>query len=147
MATISKTKSGSFKAIIRKNGRVIKTKTFRLKKDARTWSKRIEGDRDAMAAFGSPGVVIAFNTLADEYLDQWAGKDNISRKVTFWKNQFGDTTLINIEVHIIRNILNRYGDGDALRGNGVDSRGKPKRTQARTSLLLFAKCFFQKSCK
>ena len=49
MATFSKTKSGSFKAIIRKNGRVIirkngrviKTKTFRLKKDARTWSKRI----------------------------------------------------------------------------------------------------------
>ena len=126
MATISKTKSGSFKAIIRKNGRVIKTKTFRLKKDARTWSKRIEGDRDAMAAFGSPGAVIAFNTLADEYLDQWAGKDNISRKVTFWKNQFSDTTLINIEVHIIRDILNRYAEGDALRGNGTDSRGKPK---------------------
>ena len=85
MATISKTKSGSFKAIIRKNSRVIKTKAFRLKKDARTWSKRIEGDRDAMAAFGSPGAAITFNTLADEYMDQWTKRDNITRKVTFWK--------------------------------------------------------------
>ncbi len=42
MATITKTKAGTFKAIIRKNSKVIKTKTFRLKKDARTWSKRIE---------------------------------------------------------------------------------------------------------
>ena len=66
MATITKTKAGTFKAIIRKNNRVIKTKTFRLKKDACTWSKRIEGDRDAMMAFGSPGASIQFNQLADE---------------------------------------------------------------------------------
>ncbi len=36
MATIIKNKSGSFKAIIRKNGRTTKTKTFKFKKDART---------------------------------------------------------------------------------------------------------------
>lgn len=39
MATISKTSTGTFKAIIRKNQRVINTKTFKLKKDARTWAK------------------------------------------------------------------------------------------------------------
>ena len=74
MATITKTKAGTFKAIIRKNNRIIKTKTFRLKKDARTWSKRIEGDRDAMMTFGSPGASIQFNQLADEYLGQWTGR-------------------------------------------------------------------------
>ena len=61
MATITKTKSGTFKAILRKNNRVIKTKTFKLKKDARTWSKRIEGDQQAMAAFGSMGATITLN--------------------------------------------------------------------------------------
>ena len=86
-ATITKTKAGTFKAIIRKNSKVIKTKTFRLKKDARTWSKRIEGDRDAMTAFGSPGASIQFNQLADEYLKQWTGKDNITGNVKFWKAQ------------------------------------------------------------
>ncbi len=126
MATITKTKAGSFKAIIRKNNRVIKTKTFRLKKDARTWSKRIEGDRDAMAAFGSPGASITFNQLADEYLDQWTGKDNITGKVKFWKARLGDTTLINIDAPMIRDILNRYGDGEALCGLQRSKTGRQR---------------------
>ena len=52
MATLIKNKSGSFKAIIRKNGRTIKTKTFKYKKDARTWAARIESDRGAIATYG-----------------------------------------------------------------------------------------------
>ena len=48
MATIYKTAYGTYKAIIRKNGRTIKTQSFKLKKDARAWATRIEGDRDAM---------------------------------------------------------------------------------------------------
>ena len=75
MATITKTKAGTFKAIIRKNNRTIKTKTFKLKKDVRTWAKRIEGGQQAMAAFGSFGATVTFSQLADEYLNQWFGRD------------------------------------------------------------------------
>jgi hypothetical protein len=116
MATITKTKAGTFKAIIRKNNRVIKTKIFRLKKDARTWSKRIEGNRDAMTAFVSPCASIQFNQLADEYLSQWTGKDNITTNVKFWKAQLDDTVLINIDATMIRDVLNRYGESEALCG-------------------------------
>ena len=126
MATITKTKAGTFKAIIRKNNRIIKTKTFRLKKDARTWSKRIEGDRDAMMAFGSPGASIQFNQLADEYLGQWTGKDNIAGNVKFWKAQLGDTVLINIDAPMIRDVLNRYGEGEALCGLQRSKTGRKR---------------------
>ena len=43
MATVTKTAAGTFKAIIRKNGRILKTKTFKKKSLARTWVNRIEG--------------------------------------------------------------------------------------------------------
>jgi len=41
MATITKTKAGTFKAVIRKNQKIIKTKTFKLKKSARDWAQKI----------------------------------------------------------------------------------------------------------
>ena len=50
MASIVKTPSGKFKAIIRKNGRLLKTKTFSRKTDAKAWAARIEGDRQMLAA-------------------------------------------------------------------------------------------------
>ena len=131
MATITKTPAGTFKAIIRKNNRVIKTKTFRLKKDARTWSKRIEGDRDAMTAYGSPGAGIKFTQLADEYLDQWTGRDkSLPQKVSFWKERLGKVTLINIDAPMIKEILNHYAEGDALRSNGANSHGRTKLVKA-----------------
>ena len=127
MVTITKTSAGTFKAIIRNKNRVIKTKTFRLKKDARTWSKSIEGDRDAMTAYGSPGAAIKFTQLADEYLDHWTGRDkSLPQKVAFWKERLGKVTLINIDTPMIKEILNCYAEGDALRSNGTDSHGRPK---------------------
>jgi len=44
MATIVKTPSGSWKAVIRKAGWPTTIKTFRLKKDAEDWSRRAEDD-------------------------------------------------------------------------------------------------------
>lgn len=67
MSTITKTKAGTFKAIIRKNQRVIKTKTFKLKKKARQWAQKIEGDSDLIALYGNDGAMMTFSSLADEY--------------------------------------------------------------------------------
>lgn len=42
MATIVKTPSGKWKAVIRKLGWPTKCKTFRLKRDATDWARRVE---------------------------------------------------------------------------------------------------------
>lgn len=127
MATITKTPAGSFKAIIRKNSKVIKTKTFRYKRDARTWAMRIEGDQQAIAAFESPSAGITFDQLADEYLNQWQGRDvSVPAKVAFWKSQLGNERLINIDAPMIKAALDHYANGVALRGDGVDEKGRAK---------------------
>ena len=64
MASIVKTPSGKFKAIIRKNGRLLKTKTFSRKTDAKAWAARIEGDRQMLAAYGIGGASMPFRELA-----------------------------------------------------------------------------------
>ena len=44
MATIVKTPSGTWKALIRKNGWPTTSKTFRTKRDAEDWSRRTEDE-------------------------------------------------------------------------------------------------------
>jgi len=44
MATIVKTPSGTWKALIRKNGWPATSKTFRIKRDASDWSRRVEDE-------------------------------------------------------------------------------------------------------
>jgi len=48
MATIAKLPSGKYKAIIKSNGRILKTKNFIKKSAARSWAKRIEADHEAL---------------------------------------------------------------------------------------------------
>ena len=44
MATFVKTKSGSWKAIIRIKGHPLETKTFRIKRDATDWARTTEDE-------------------------------------------------------------------------------------------------------
>jgi hypothetical protein len=44
MATLVKTPSGTWKAVIRKSGWPAETKTFRTKRDAEDWSRRTEDE-------------------------------------------------------------------------------------------------------
>ena len=129
MATISKTPAGTFKAIIRKHGRVIKTKTFKLKKHARQWAQRIEGDKDAMNAFGLPGASMTLSQLIDEYVNWQTNKDkNISFKASFWSDALGTVKLMDIDGAMIRDALDAYASGKALRGHGtgVKATGRPR---------------------
>ena len=53
MATIFKLPNGRFKAVLRSpQGRYLRSKTFTRKTDATTWVRRLEADREAMAALG-----------------------------------------------------------------------------------------------
>jgi hypothetical protein len=44
MATLFKRPSGSWKAVVRKTGWPMVTKTFRIKRDAEDWARRTEDE-------------------------------------------------------------------------------------------------------
>jgi hypothetical protein len=102
MASFVKTQSGKFKAIIRKNGRVLKTKTFTRKTDAKAWASRIEGDRETLAAYGMAGASMLFRDLADEYDAQWAGDSRIRSQLYYLREKLGDYKLIDIDKFIVK---------------------------------------------
>ncbi len=74
MATITKLPNGKRKAILKIGGRS-KTKTFKLKSAAKAWAANAEKDQELAIALGSPGAALSICELAEEYLDQWSGKD------------------------------------------------------------------------
>ncbi len=115
MATIIKTPAGTFRAIIRTPNKTL-TKTFKLRKLAKAWAVRTEGDADLIALTGCKGASIPFSQLADEFHNQWQGKDDITGKIRFWKAQLGDTTLTKIDDIQIDVVLNEYAAGEALCG-------------------------------
>jgi hypothetical protein len=76
MATIRKTSSGRFRAILRDcDGRHLEPKTFTLKGDAREWAKRMEADKERMIALGTAGARLILADVIDVYLRDWDGRD------------------------------------------------------------------------
>ncbi len=135
MATIIKVqrKTGiRWKAIIKDpKGRPLKSKTFTRKGDAKTWASRIESDRELVKALGTSAAAIDLNTLADQYLKQWNGKDTSrAARIAWWVDRIGMNALIDIDPPLIRDHLKEYADGKAKRGNG---RGKSKKNTAETN--------------
>lgn len=121
MVTIARLPNGKYKAIIKPKGRVRKTKTFSKKTDARSWAKRLESDRESMAALGCQGASMTLRELADEYIEHWSGKDQAqSARVHWWVDRLGARKLIDIDPTDIRSALNDYGVGRAMRGHGID---------------------------
>lgn len=120
MATIAKTKSGKYKAVIRDpKGRHLKSKTFTRKTDARIWARRIEADREKMAALDSAGATITVRKLAEERLAEWRGKDkSYPAQLAFWVAEIGDMRLVDVSANIIQEKLDQYAAGNAMRGDG-----------------------------
>lgn len=111
MATIVKAPSGKWKAILRKNNKVLKTKSFRLKEHAKKWARRMEADQGTMDALGTEGASIRFNALADEYWTHWSKDHNthgIKGRMKVWRNAFGDMLILDITASMIRKELHRY---------------------------------------
>jgi len=119
MAYISKTESGNFKATIRQNGRIIKTKTFSTERLAKKWALGIESDQEAIEAFKLPGARIKLSSLCADYLEQYSGKDqSVTFKVNFWSDKLGSKYLIDITRRDIKAALKSYQDGCAIRAKG-----------------------------
>ena len=71
MATVTKTPSGTWKAIIRKVGWPTVSKTFRTKRDAEDWARRTE-DEMVRGVFiqRAPSERLTFNDALDRYLKE-----------------------------------------------------------------------------
>ena len=117
-----------FKAIIKgRAGRIIKTKTFTLRRDATAWAKRIEGDREAVAALGVSGARITVTQLVREYEEQWSGKDKSApARIRWWGKRLGPQMLTDVTQEDLRRALADYAGGKAQRGAGFDQEGKPQ---------------------
>ncbi|PKM01302.1 MAG: integrase, partial [Gammaproteobacteria bacterium HGW-Gammaproteobacteria-7] len=71
MATIVKTPSGTWKAVIRKTGFPTTIKTFRLKKDAEDWSRRTEDEMvRGMYLQRAPSERLTFEKAMKRYLTE-----------------------------------------------------------------------------
>ena len=58
--------------------------------------------------------------LADEYLDDWSGKDtNQAPRVAFWVTVLGRYNLVDITATVVREALEALGKGLCKRGDGV----------------------------
>jgi integrase len=108
----------SYKAIIKKGDRVVKTKTFRKKALAQQWVKAMEADHDNIRALGLKGAQMIFSELAQEYLHQWEGRDKCRiNQVSWWISRLGNRKLIEISSDEIWYHLDKYAHGNALRGH------------------------------
>lgn len=115
MATIAKIQKSSgirYKAIIKHDGRILKTKTFTRKTDAKAWAKGVEADQERLEALDTAGAVMTLATLIDEYMIQYSGKDrSIHGSMAFWRRYLGAKKLIDITTREIRELLNGYAEG------------------------------------
>lgn len=115
MATIAKVprvNGIAWKAIIKRRGRNLKSKTFQTKTAAREWARRMESDAELADALDDPGRRITLAELADRYLDQWQGRDHHRvSQVNWWRQRFSSHRLADIRPEDIRLTLREYAEG------------------------------------
>jgi integrase len=140
MATIVKTPSGTWKAVIRKAGWPTTIKTFRLKKDADDWSRRTEDEmvRGLFIQRG-PSERMTFEAAMKRYLADvtptkrpltQAAEKNRSRSIVAF---FGKYSLTAITTELIA----EYRDA-RLAGEDRMKDGKPRPRAANTVRLELA---------
>jgi hypothetical protein len=125
-----------YKAVIKLNGRIVKTKTFKTKTAVSTWAKQAEGNLDYLDALGLPGASITVEELAKEYLKQaWRGKDHLRpARVMWWVEQIGHIKLADLTPKLIRQYPNIYLDGEGKRACGkLNSKTQYKTTGKKRS--------------
>jgi integrase len=139
MATIRKIQRQSgvvYKAIIKKSGVELKSKTFTLKRDAVAWSKRIEADEEMMESLGTRGAGMRFSELVNEYIGQWQGKDEKNQfiRAAYWADVFGNYKLVDINTDLIRQQLKEFAVGKCRRGDGSGKSKATTRTRSATTV-------------
>ncbi len=159
MAHIRNNSSGTFRADIRlKNVTINKTFPSRLK--AQQWAletedkiKRLRGlskDQiksltiDQIGALGGVALfkrlhikldIMLFNSLVDEYVNQWTGKDSsLLWRLKFWTDTLGNQPIKAIKPAEIKQALRDYGKGLNPDGSVSQPRGKNAQQRLRATL-------------
>lgn len=129
MATISKTQraqSVTYRAIVKRNGVVVKTKCFKTRTAARLWAKRVESDAELIEALGEKGARLTLSEVARQYLEDWSGRAH-SRKyqINWWVAQLGTSSLSSVSVDDVRRCLDDYHASRVKHWAGNDAAGRP----------------------
>ena len=113
MATIQKiiNKKGiSYRALIRRKGLPITSKTFPSKREAKQFVLNLEGNRKDYIFLGSLSNKATFSELVEDYLqNEYTGtKPQQQRsRLSHWLNQIGDKNVLNITKIDIKQGLNK----------------------------------------
>lgn len=98
-----------YQATITHQSRNYKTKTFRLKRDAKDWAARFISNLENFEATGKRPCDVTFSELADEYLAKWTGTDtNRACYVERFKEYFGSKLVDSITAAECRDALREY---------------------------------------
>lgn len=149
MATISKTPSGTWKAIIRKTGWPTTIKTFRLKKDAEDWARKAEDDMvRGVFIQRAPSERLTFDKAMERYLNevtplkrpstQYAEEKRSAALVAF----FGKYSLAAISPDLIATYRDaRLAGEDRLNKKGEPDPGPRSPNTVRLEIALLGHLF------
>ena len=125
LATIIKTKTGAWKAIIRQHGQPLKTKTCQLKRDAEDWAR--DAESDIQKGIYNPGARILRKLLMSEALDRYESnvsptkrastQDRESVRFRHLHKYFGQYALTAITPEIVA----RYRDARLTQGKSANT--------------------------
>ena len=119
-----------YKAVLKRGDHILKTKTFKKQQLARTWLRGMETNQETITAVGLPGARTTLNDLIDTYLGQYSGRDKSLRgKIEYWRQCLGSKYLPDISTESVRQQLELYGNGKALRPNGSRTQNRIKMVQ------------------
>lgn len=107
MAYIKKLPSGNYQAQIRLKDLKPIIKTFKTKRDATTFVRKVEGDLKLARSLGDPVTTrITLATLIEDFLDQYDKKNcNIGTRLNWWKKQYGSISLAQFNKnHVVEGI-------------------------------------------
>ena len=149
MATIVKTPSGTWKAVIRKNGWPTTAKTFRTKRDAEDWSRRTE-DEMVRGVYIQRGASerLTFDAALDRYLTEVtptkkpATQRAEKLKAKPLREFFGDYALAAIGVDLVARYRDQRLTTASQRVNKATGKATPLRpATVRLELALLGHVF------
>jgi len=127
--------SFSYKVTIKHRSKFLKSKTFKTKRLAKIWAKKIEDDLELIEAYANEGARLTLRQLAEEFINNYKGKDHSSlfARIRWWVGRVGDYKLTDINNSMVRAYLKEYENGNCLRYAGMDANAKHRVTQTSRS--------------
>lgn len=123
MATIARIERASgvrFKAIVKRNGVILATKTFREEEHARAWADEVEQDKERLEVYAEHGSLNVRQAITS-YLAQWQGRDpNHKRRLMLWDGWLGTTKLDDVTPVLIRTLLDKYEATRNVNGSTIN---------------------------